>query len=298
MSDKIESRYYFDKNGTLYYSENWYDTNYLEFSEYDDSLNAYSNLKDYSRIRDGENFNSIEELFIGFINDGQYNLHKLINKLKLTIDDYKDYTEVDESVESISDLTDDELTSFLTDWYSEYNRIPAWVFTDTSILSENHSYYSTSCSITNYSCAGNTYWNPDNIDEDEPDFVFWIDKQTFNDYGVIEDSRYDHLRCSIKVFENWANGYVFGLTTQTWDEQRDCWTEEDNIGGFLGNYYDIERLIEEDNKGDINYIDNLEDAHFDKKPFPVEMNNSILYERKRQKEWEDRNQLKLFPDAV
>ena len=45
MSDKIESKYYFDKNGTLCYSENWYDTSYLEFSEYDDSLNAYSNLK-------------------------------------------------------------------------------------------------------------------------------------------------------------------------------------------------------------------------------------------------------------
>ena len=105
------------------------------------------------------------------------------------------------------------------------------------------------------------------------------------------------LKSSIKEFESWANGYIFGLTTQIWDEQRDCWTEEDNIGGFLGDYYDIERLIE-DNKGEISYIDNLEDTHFDKKPFPVEMNHSILYERKRQKEWEERNQLKLFHDAV
>lgn len=271
MNDKIESRYYFDKNGTLCYSENWYDTGCLNFSEYyNDSLNAYSNLIDYCSIMDGENFNSIEGLFRMFVTDGQYNLQRLIDKLELTIDDYKDYTEVDESIESISELTTNELIDFLTDWYSEYRRIPAWIFTDTAILSENHPYYSTSCSITNYSSAGDTYWNPDNVDDDEPDFVFWVDRKNLSSIDN-EDARYDQLKNSIKDFENWNNGYTFGLTTQTWDEQRDCWIDEYSTCGFLGDeYYNIEELINEMNGHEVKYVNNLEDTYFDRKPFPVD----------------------------
>lgn len=307
MSDIIDKKYFIDNKNRLFYANNWYDDLYLNFDEIDDCLNVFNNSRVYSNFNDGENFSTIEDLFCSFLNNGQWDIYALIKKLDLSVDNYLDYTyandDIVEQIENkeitnLSELADDYLLDFLNNWFVNTKTIPAWIFTDTEILAKDFPYYSTTCSLKNYSSAGDTYWYPGDSSEDSPDSVFWIDRKTFdNVFGTPNDSRYNVLEQSIKLFENWANGEIYGLTISEWNPEKDCWEDEEHIGRFIGeDYYSIEKLIEEEHiiiesSSDLNGLENLD--LFSKKPFRIELNDGIIEERNRQKEFLDK-QPKLF----
>ena len=100
-------------------------------------------------------------------------------------------------------------------------------------------------SIRNYSSAGDYFYDKmSDTSENTPDEVFWIDRKTFEEWGTPEDRHdkvFDDMR---KTFEDWANGRVYGVSYQEWQEDKLCWTDEEHIGGFLGDtFYSLEKIL-------------------------------------------------------
>lgn len=307
MSDVCQKGYFLDKNGKLHYAESVYDGDGFDYDDFCDGLQVYSNDRDHRSCGDGEHFKSVEQLFSGFVNDGQFNVKKLAEKLNVTVDDYCEYDwaaeDIKERVENgetvtINDISDDELKEYFAERYPDICMIPAFVFTDRELLAENFPYYSTGIRMRNYSCAGPTFWDSGYDSEDqEPDAVMWIDRETFEkSWGTAEENRFEQLENTIKTFQDWANGNVFGLRWRDWDEEKDCWTEEDSVWGFVGeDYYDLEILLVEEYEPTVTEgvrrpivktfesLDKMSGMldHLPKKPFSVEMNDGVLLARER-----------------
>lgn len=288
----IEQGYFITKYGEIIHAENWED----EWSSiYDfDGLHIYSNNHDLCSYGQGKNIKSLDGLFRCLISEGQFNIRKLAEhigeKLRDALtDEYKD--------QAIKDLDEDVLEDALQEW-STYTDIPGYVFTDKSLFMENFPTYYMTISFRNYSCAGDYFYDrmPDTSDE-IPDAVFWIDRETFEAWETPEDHRDEVLDDMRKAFEDWANGRIYGLSYQKWQEDKACWTEEDHIGGFLGeSFYSLEAILT-DAVGTVEAADSLADANekTGDHAFDPSLNDGVLYERARIAEL-DKQQLRLFAD--
>lgn len=272
----IEQGYFITKYGKIIYAENWVDEC---FSDYDfDGLHIYSNNRDLCSYGQGKNIKSLDGLFRCLISEGQFNIKKLAERIG---DEFKDYLDDEYKDKAIKDIDEDILEDAIQIW-SEYADIPGYVFTDKSLFAENFPTYYMTISIRNYSSAGDYFYDkmPD-TSENTPDEVFWIDRKTFEEWGTPEDRRDKVFNDMRKTFEDWANGQVYGVSYQEWQEDKHCWTEEEHIGGFIGeSFYDLKVLLTEV-VGTVEKADNLDDANekVSGHAFDPSLNDGVLYER-------------------
>ena len=288
----IEQGYFITKNGKIVHAENWYD---WRSSNYElDGMHVYSNNRDLCSHGQGKNISSIDSLFRCLISENQFNIKKLAERIG---DDLKDALYGEDKDKAIKDLDEDVLKEALYDW-STCVDIPGYVFTDKSLFAENFPTYCMTISIRNYSSAGDYFYDKmSDTSEDTPDEVFWIDRKTFEEWGTPEDRRdevFDDMR---KTFEDWANGRVYGVSYQEWQEDKVCWADEEHVGNFLGDsYYSLEKILA-DALCPVEAVDNLKDANEKTgcHAFDPSLNEGVLYERKRIQE-ELEKQPKLFTD--
>ena len=288
----IEQGYFITKYGEIIHAENWVDEC---SSDYDfDGLHIYSNNYDLRSYGQGKNIKSLDGLFRCLISEGQFNIKKLAERIG---DELKDYLDDEYKDKAIKDIDESVLEDAIQIW-SEYGDIPGYVFTDKSLFAENFpTYYMTVC-VRSFSSAGDYYYNRMSDTSDEtPDEVFWIDRETFEAMGISEDDRDEALDGMLKTFEDWANARIYGLSYQKWQEDKHCWTEEEHIGGFIGeSFYDLKVLLT-DVVGTVEKADNLDDANekVSGHAFDPSLNDGVLYERARVQAELDK-QPKLFTD--
>lgn len=288
----IEQGYFITKYGEIIHAENWED----EWnSGYDfDGLNIYSNNRDLFSYGQGKNIRSLGNLFSCLIAEGQFNIKKLAERIG---DELKEHLDAEYKDKAIKDLDEDVLEDAIQDWLM-YVDIPGYVFTDKSLFAENFPTYYMTIHLRNYSCAGDYFYDRMSDTSDEiPDEVFWVDRETFEAMEVPEDGRDEVLDNMRKAFEDWANGRVYGLSYQKWQEDKLCWTEEEHIGGFLGSsFYDLKTILT-DVVGTVEKADNLADANEKAggHAFDPSLNDGVLYERKRRAEF-DSQQPMLFTE--
>lgn len=288
----IEQGYFITKYGEIIHAENWVDEG---FSDYDfDGLHIYSNNHDLCSYGQGKNIKSLEGLFRCLISEGQFNIKKLAERIG---DEFKDYLDDEYKDKAIKDIDESVLEDAIQIW-SEYGDIPGYVFTDKSLFAENFpTYYMTVC-VRSFSSAGDYYYNRMSDTSDEtPDEVFWVDRETFEAMEIPEDGRDEVLDDMLKTFEDWANARIYGLSYQKWQEDKHCWTEEEHIGGFIGeSFYDLKVLLT-DVVGTVEKADNLDDANekVSGHAFDPSLNDGVLYERARVQAELDK-QPKLFTE--
>ena len=288
----IEQGYFITKYGEIIHAENWVDEG---FSDYDfDGLHIYSNNYDLRSYGQGKNIKSLNGLFRCLISEGQFNIKKLAERIG---DELKDYLDDEYKDKAIKDIDESVLEDAIQIW-SEYADIPGYAFTDKSLFAENFpTYYMTVC-VRSFSNAGDYYYNRMSDTSDEtPDEVFWIDRETFETMGISEDDRDEALDGMLKTFEDWANARIYGLSYQKWQEDKHCWTEEEHIGGFIGeSFYDLKVLLT-DVVGTVEKTDNLDDANEKAggHAFDPSLNDGVLYERARVQAELDK-QPKLFTE--
>ena len=288
----IEQGYFITKYGEIIHAENWVDEG---FSDYDfDGLHIYSNNHDLCSYGQGKNIKSLEGLFRCLISEGQFNIKKLAERIG---DEFKDYLDDEYKDKAIKDIDESVLEDAIQIW-SEYGDIPGYVFTDKSLFAENFpTYYMTVC-VRSFSNAGDYYYNRMSDTSDEtPDEVFWVDRETFEAMEIPEDGRDEVLDDMLKTFEDWANARIYGLSYQKWQEDKHCWTEEEHIGGFIGeSFYDLKVLLT-DVVGTVEKADNLDDANekVSGHAFDPSLNDGVLYERARVQAELDK-QPKLFTE--
>ena len=292
----IDKGYFVTKNGIVY-AENWFDNCAGDKDLFCEGLHVFSANRDTRSFGDGENISSMGSLFRCLLSENQYDIKKLAKQIDLC--NLKDYLSEDYEGAELKDIPDGELTDAIESWSSDSD-IPAFVFSDKSLFAEGFGTYCVPISVRNYSCAGDYFYDEMSSDcETEPDEVFWIDRKTFEEWGVKEEDRWDALEASRKAFEQWANGKVYGMTYRQWLEDKQCWTDEDSVGGFLGDeYYDLEKLLAEEFK-EIRKADGLNDANEQTgfSAFNPDLNDGVLFERARaQKEFEKRQPL-LFQSS-
>lgn len=288
----IEQGYFITKDGKIVHAENWYDECSSNYEL--DGMHVYSNNRDLCSHGQGKNISSIDSLFRCLISENQFNIKKLAERIG---DDLKDALYGEYKDKAIKDLDEDVLKEALYDW-STCTDIPGYVFTDKSLFAENFPTYYMTISIRNYSCAGDYFYDKmSDTSEDTPDEVFWIDRKTFEEWGTPEDRRdevFDDMR---KTFEDWANGRVYGVSYQEWQEDKLCWADEEHVGNFLGDsYYSLEKILA-DALCPVEAVDSLKDANEKTgcHAFDPSFNEGVLYERKRVQE-ELEKQPKLFTD--
>ena len=288
----IEQGYFITKYGEIIHAENWVDEG---FSDYDfDGLHIYSNNHDLCSYGQGKNIKSLEGLFRCLISEGQFNIKKLAERIG---DEFKDYLDDEYKDKAIKDIDESVLEDAIQIW-SEYGDIPGYVFTDKSLFAENFpTYYMTVC-VRSFSNAGDYYYNRMSDTSDEtPDEVFWVDRETFEAMEIPEDGRDEVLDDMLKTFEDWANARIYGLSYQKWQEDKHCWTEEEHIGGFIGeSFYDLKVLLT-DVVGTVEKADNLDDANekVSGHAFDPSLTDGVLYERARVQAELDK-QPKLFTE--
>ena len=288
----IKQGYFITKYGEIIHAENWVDEG---FSDYDfDGLHIYSNNRDLRSYGQGKNIKSLDGLFRCLISEGQFNIKKLAERIG---DEFKDYLDDEYKDKAIKDIDENVLEDTIQIW-SEYADIPGYVFTDKSLFAENFpTYYMTVC-VRSFSNAGDYYYNRMSDTSDEtPDEVFWVDRETFEVMEIPEDGRDEALDDMLKTFEDWANARIYGLSYQKWQEDKLCWTEEEHIGGFIGeSFYDLKVLLT-DVVGTVEETDSLDDANEKAggHAFDPSLNDGVLYERARVQAELDK-QPKLFTD--
>ena len=288
----IKQGYFITKYGEIIHAENWVDES---FSDYDfDGLHIYSNNRDLRSYGQGKNIKSLNGLFRCLISEGQFNIKKLAERIG---DELKDCLDDEYKDKAIKDIDESVLEDAIQIW-SEYADIPGYVFTDKSLFAENFpTYYMTVC-VRSFSSAGDYYYNRMSDTSDEtPDEVFWVDRETFEAMEIPEDGRDEALDDMLKTFEDWTNGRIYGLSYQKWQEDKHCWTEEEHIGGFIGeSFYDLKVLLTEV-VGTVEKADNLDDANEKAggHAFDPSLNDGVLYERARVQAELDK-QPKLFTE--
>lgn len=298
----IKTGYLVTSEGKLKYVENWYDECPMDADFFAEGLNLFSNYRERSSFADGNSYSSVESVFRQFVADKQFDIKKLVKKLKLTIKDYYEYDN-EEEIKNIEDLSVEKLTDYLTDYWCEWNTIPAWIFTDKEILADNFPYFCSSVSLRNYSCAGDWFYDIGSMSDNEPDMICWLERKVLVDeWGCDASAGYDRLGELLGWYQDWANGNVYGLSYRNWDTESKCWSEIENIGGFLGDdNYDIEKIVTSQwmaTKDDIIPVTTLEEINkeygFD--AYPVELNDGVLYERQRIEKLREELQPKLFSE--
>lgn len=288
----IKQGYFITKYGEIIYAENWVDEG---FSDYDfDGLHIYSNNRDLRSYGQGKNIKSLDGLFRCLISEGQFNIKKLAERIG---DELKDYLDDEYKDKAIKDIDESVLEDTIQIW-SEYADIPGYVFTDKSLFAENFPTYYMTINIRNYSSAGDYFYDKMSDTSDEtPDEVFWIDRETFEAMGISEDDRDEVFNDMRKTFEDWANGRIYGLSYQKWQEDKHCWTEKEHIGGFIGeSFYDLKVLLT-NVVGTVEETDSLDDANEKAggHAFDPSLNDGVLYEQARVQAELDK-QPKLFTD--
>ena len=288
----IEQGYFITKDGNVVHAENWYDecSSGYEF----EGLHIYSNNRDLCSHGQGKNISSLDSLFRCLLSENQFNIKKLAERIG---DDLKDSLDAEYRNKAIKNLDEDVLKEAIYEW-STCVDIPGYVFTDKSLFAENFPTYYMTISIRNYSSAGDYFYDKmSDTSDDVPDEVFWIDRKTFEEWGTPEDRRdevFDDMR---KTFEDWANGRVYGVSYQEWQEDKLCWADEEHVGGFLGDsFYSLEKILA-DALCPVEAADNLEDANEKTgcHAFDPSLNDGVLYERARVQAELDK-QPKLFTD--
>lgn len=289
----IEQGYFITKDGKIVHAENWYDecSSSYEF----EGLHIYSNNRDLCSHGQGKNISSLDSLFRCLLSENQFNIKKLAERIGNDLMEF--VPEFSEQVMPLLDYSEDVLKDTIEKW-AEYNDIPGYVFTDKSLFAENFPTYYMTISIRNYSSAGDYFYDKmSDTSDDVPDEVFWIDRKTFEEWGTPEDRRdevFDDMR---KTFEDWANGRVYGVSYQEWQEDKLCWADEEHVGGFLGDsFYSLEKILA-DALCPVEAVDNLKDANEKTgcHAFDPNLNEGVLYERARVQAELDK-QPKLFTD--
>lgn len=288
----IEQGYFITKDGNVVHAENWYDecSSSYEF----EGLHIYSNNRDLCSHGQGKNISSLDSLFRCLLSENQFNIKKLAERIG---DDLKDSLDAEYRNKAIKNLDEDVLKEAIYEW-STCVDIPGYVFTDKSLFAENFPTYYMTISIRNYSSAGDYFYDKmSDTSDDVPDEVFWIDRKTFEEWGTPEDRRdevFDDMR---KTFEDWANGRVYGVSYQEWQEDKLCWADEEHVGGFIGeSFYSLEKILA-DALCPVETADNLKDANEKTgcHAFDPSLNDGVLYERARVQAELDK-QPKLFTD--
>ena len=290
----IEQGYFITKDGNIVHAENWYDECADDMEFFCEGLHIYSNNRGTRSYGQGKNISSLGSLFHCLLSEGQFNIKKLAECIG---DDLKDSLDAEYKSKAIKNLDEDVLKEAIYEW-STCVDIPGYVFTDKSLFTENFPTYYMTISIRNYSSAGVYFYDKmSNTSDGVPDEVFWIDRKTFEEWGTPEDRRdevFDDMR---KTFEDWANGRVYGVSYQEWQEDKLCWADEEHVGGFIGeSFYSLEKILA-DALCLVEAADNLKDANEKTgcHAFDPRLNDGVLYERTRVQAELDK-QPKLFTD--
>ena len=274
----IEQGYFITKDGKIVHAENWYDECMNDMEFFCEGLHIYSNNRDLCSYGQGKNISSLGSLFRCLLSENQFNIKKLAERIG---DGLKDSLDSEYRNKAIKNLDEDILKEAIYEW-STCVDIPGYVFTDKSLFAENFPTYYMTISIRNYSSAGDYFYDkmPD-TSENTPDEVFWIDRKTFEEWGTPENRRdkvFDDMR---KTFEDWANGQVYGVSYQEWQEDKLCWADEEHVAGFLGDtFYSLEKILAEA-LCPVEAVNNLSDANEKTgcHAFDPSLNEGVLYER-------------------
>ena len=282
MSDIISKGYFVTKDNQIIYAENWYDAD-SDYIEFNDGLNVYSDMRDMSSWGDGKEYKSLSGLFCTFLQDGQFNIKKLAKLVEEELIDYipKEYEENIEE-KNINGISEEDLKEMLEQWSLDYD-IPSFVFSQQDLFTDNFPYCCKAVRIRNYSNAGDYFFDIV-CDDNPPDMVFWVDYDTIASIGVSEENIDTCITQAINTFGDWINGHIFGITYQIWDEDEAIWSEEESIGGFLGDeYYDIVEILKEESSDSITEVASLDEANEKTglHAFDVSYNNGVRYERSR-----------------